>query len=91
VTVAELACRAETASSGSATVVIAEPTALVDCPIHSSAKFQVRSSPPTGRPGGAAAPLMPDIRPRPGGSPSRFPGGLTAFVARANIYWHAQG
>jgi hypothetical protein len=28
--------------------VTAEPTALVDSPIHSRAKFRVRSSPPTG-------------------------------------------
>src|SRR3989440_4455964 len=44
-TIAGPACRVETATSGSATVVIAEPTALVDSPIHSRPKFRVRSSP----------------------------------------------
>ncbi|GAA3272232.1 hypothetical protein GCM10020218_015520 [Dactylosporangium vinaceum] len=32
------------ATSGNATVVTADPTALVDCPTHSSEKFRVRST-----------------------------------------------
>ncbi len=42
-----LARRADTAASGRATVVIAEPNPLVDSPTQNKPKFRVRSRPPT--------------------------------------------
>ena len=43
-----LARRVDTATSGRATVVIAEPTPLLDSPAQNKPKFRVRSRPPTG-------------------------------------------
>jgi hypothetical protein len=43
-----LACRVDTATSGRATVVIAEPNPLTDSPTQNKPKFRVRSRPPTG-------------------------------------------
>ncbi|GLL04525.1 hypothetical protein GCM10017581_062720 [Dactylosporangium matsuzakiense] len=43
-TAAGPAWRVAMATSGNATVVTADPTALVDCPTHSSEKFRVRST-----------------------------------------------
>jgi hypothetical protein len=47
-TMAVLACRVDTATSGRATVVIAEPNPLTDSPTQNKPKFRVRSRPPTG-------------------------------------------
>jgi len=46
-TMPTLACRVDTATSGRATVVIAEPKPLIDSPAHSKPKSRVRSRPPT--------------------------------------------
>jgi hypothetical protein len=43
-----LACRVDTATSGRATVVIAEPNPLIDSPAQNKPKFRVRSKPPAG-------------------------------------------
>jgi hypothetical protein len=60
-----LARRVDTATSGRATVVIAEPNPLTDSPTQNKPKFRVRSRPPTDlrlaeeiRPAAASGPVL---------------------------------